>query len=159
MTTANAPKVILIVDDEELNRDMLSQRLELKGYKVTATEDGRRALALVCYALGLLSKESAVMAPALLGVLWLAGFPGRPAGPRLWSSVRGLVPYGVVTAGYLALRFGLRRSPPYPPRRGACVLRRVLAAERWRIVRHGSLPYGVAIACGGIWAVLTARGG
>ena len=38
------PGSLLIVDDEEMNRDMLSQRLELKGYKVTAADDGRRAL-------------------------------------------------------------------------------------------------------------------
>jgi prepilin peptidase CpaA len=66
---------------------------------------------------------------------------------------------GVLACLHLALRFGLRRSPPHAPRRGACLIQRVLSAERWRIARHGSLPYGVAIACGGIWAVLTARGG
>ena len=38
---------LLIVDDEEMNRDMLSQRLELKGYAVTAADDGRQALALI----------------------------------------------------------------------------------------------------------------
>ena len=32
MTT---PGSLLIVDDEEMNRDMLAQRLELKGYSVT----------------------------------------------------------------------------------------------------------------------------
>jgi prepilin peptidase CpaA len=32
---------------------------------------------------------------------------------------------------------------------------RVWAAERWRIRRHGSLPYGVAIGCGGAWALLS----
>ena len=42
MTTRAAS--LLIVDDEELNRDMLSQRLELNGYTVTAVESGRQAL-------------------------------------------------------------------------------------------------------------------
>jgi prepilin peptidase CpaA len=66
---------------------------------------------------------------------------------------------GVLACLHLALRFGLRHSSPHAPRRGAGLIQRVLSAERWRIARHGSLPYGVAIACGGIWAVLTARGG
>ena len=42
---AAGPGSLLIVDDEEMNRDMLCQRLELKGYRVTAIDDGRRALA------------------------------------------------------------------------------------------------------------------
>jgi protein O-mannosyl-transferase len=84
--------------------------------------DGRRALALLCFGLGLLSKESAVMAPALLAILRLAGFPGdgrRPNEPRLpaagrarivWT-IRELVPFGVVTVAYLALRFGPMQTP------------------------------------------------
>ena len=42
MTTR--PGSLLIVDDEEMNRDMLCQRLELNGYEVTAVGDGRQAL-------------------------------------------------------------------------------------------------------------------
>ncbi|MES1209024.1 MAG: hypothetical protein ABUS79_24055, partial [Pseudomonadota bacterium] len=84
--------------------------------------DGRRALALLCYGLGLLSKESAVMAPVLLMILRLVGFDGvrrRPDGPQLppagrgrlvWT-VRELVPFGVVTIAYLALRFGPMQTP------------------------------------------------
>jgi diguanylate cyclase (GGDEF)-like protein/PAS domain S-box-containing protein len=45
MTTRAAS--LLVVDDEELNRDMLSQRLELNGYTVTAVESGRQALAFL----------------------------------------------------------------------------------------------------------------
>ena len=41
------PGSLLIVDDEEMNRDMLSQRLELKGFEVVTAEDGRRALELI----------------------------------------------------------------------------------------------------------------
>ena len=37
--------------------------------------------------------------------------------------------------------------------------RRVMAAEGWRIRRHGSLPYGVAIAFGSVWVLLTGSGG
>jgi prepilin peptidase CpaA len=33
-------------------------------------------------------------------------------------------------------------------------LRRICVVERWRIMRHAPLPYALAIACGGVWAVL-----
>lgn len=35
---------LLVVDDEEINRDLLSRRLERKGYQVTTAVDGRDAL-------------------------------------------------------------------------------------------------------------------
>ena len=38
---------LLVVDDNELNRDMLSRRLKKRGYAVVVAEDGRRALELV----------------------------------------------------------------------------------------------------------------
>jgi prepilin peptidase CpaA len=60
---------------------------------------------------------------------------------------------GILALVHLALRYAIREAPRPPPN-GASWARRVLAAEGWRIVRHGSLPYAVAIACGGIWAVL-----
>jgi prepilin peptidase CpaA len=84
---------------------------------------------------------------------------GLPAGSIYQLIVYTALAGGVLACLHLALRFGLRRLPPHAPRRGACLIQRVVSAERWRIARHGSLPYGVAIACGGIWAVLTARGG
>ena len=65
---------------------------------------------------------------------------------------------GVLAAAHLLLRSLVRGVSP-PPRRGARLLTRVVAAERWRIARRGSLPYGMAIACGGIWAVLISHGG
>jgi hypothetical protein len=87
--------------------------------------DRRPALALVCYALGLLSKESAVMAPALLAILRLGRFdretprtwgPREPATPQPFSAtVRRLalelVPFGLVTLVYLGLRFGPMNTP------------------------------------------------
>jgi prepilin peptidase CpaA len=59
---------------------------------------------------------------------------------------------GVVAAIHLLMRL-LPRPMPAPA--GAPVLLRVLAAERWRTARRGSLPYGVAIAAGG-WVALLA---
>jgi adenylate cyclase len=38
---------ILVVDDNELNRDMLSRRLRSRGYTVAVAEDGSRALAAI----------------------------------------------------------------------------------------------------------------
>jgi CheY-like chemotaxis protein len=39
--------LILVVDDNEMNRDMLSRRLERQGYKAVAAEDGIQALQMV----------------------------------------------------------------------------------------------------------------
>ena len=43
---ANSDYTILVVDDDELNRDMLSRRLERKEYKVLVASDGSEALEL-----------------------------------------------------------------------------------------------------------------
>lgn len=61
---------------------------------------------------------------------------------------------GVLAVLHLLLRARLSHTRPgKPPVRGTFVLARVLAAERWRISRRGSLPYGVAIVCGGLAAL------
>lgn len=66
---------------------------------------------------------------------------------------------GALAMLYLFARWIVRGSAPSaPPPRGAGLIRRVFAAERWRIARHGSLPYGVAIACGGIWVIVSQTG-
>ena len=38
---------LLVVDDNELNRDMLSRRLGSRGFKVAVAEDGASALAMI----------------------------------------------------------------------------------------------------------------
>ncbi len=43
----SSPGSLLVVDDDEANRDMLSRRLERKGFSVTVAEDGKRAIELV----------------------------------------------------------------------------------------------------------------
>ncbi len=80
----------------------------------------------------------------------------------------GLPPAGVIylftvtaIAGTaVAILHLLLRCLPRPrlPHNRASILRRVYAAERWRILRRAPLPYGVAIACGGVWAVLYTPG-
>lgn len=39
---------ILIVEDNEMNRDMLSRRLQRKGYSVAIAEDGEQGITMAC---------------------------------------------------------------------------------------------------------------
>ncbi|MGX1354362.1 prepilin peptidase CpaA [Bradyrhizobium elkanii] len=59
---------------------------------------------------------------------------------------------GVLAAVHLMMR---RLPQPRLAPAGSSLMRRVYAVERWRHLRHAPLPYGVAIACGGIWAILS----
>ena len=58
---------------------------------------------------------------------------------------------GVLALAHLTMR--LLPDPKLAPT-GSSLVRRVYAVERWRNLRRAPLPYGVAIACGGISAVL-----
>ncbi|MGY3697433.1 prepilin peptidase CpaA [Bradyrhizobium sp. USDA 3240] len=59
---------------------------------------------------------------------------------------------GVLAAVHLIMR---RLPTPRLAPAGSSLARRVYAVERWRHLRHAPLPYGVAIACGGIWTILS----
>jgi prepilin peptidase CpaA len=50
------------------------------------------------------------------------------------------------------------RADAAPARRPASLARRVLEAEAWRVRRRGPLPYGVAIATGGVFALFGNHG-
>ena len=72
----------------------------------------------------------------------------------------GVVQLLTVTAlagGVVALVHLMMRQLPHPrlAPAGSSFPRRVYAVERWRHLRHAPLPYGVAIAFGGIWAILS----
>ncbi|MBR0953650.1 A24 family peptidase [Bradyrhizobium canariense] len=72
----------------------------------------------------------------------------------------GVIQLLTVTAlagGILALVHLMMRLLPCPrlAPAGSSLVRRVYAVERWRHLRHAPLPYGVAIACGGIWTVFS----
>jgi prepilin peptidase CpaA len=72
----------------------------------------------------------------------------------------GLMQMLIMTAfagAVLALIHLMTRSlrAPRPVPAGSSLLRRIYTVERWRNVRRAPLPYGVAIACGGISALLT----
>ena len=72
----------------------------------------------------------------------------------------GVIELLTVTAlagGVLALVHMMMRLLPYPRLApvGSKFARRVYAIERWRHLRHAPLPYGAAIACGGLWTVFS----
>jgi len=73
------------------------------------------------------------------------------------AGVIELLTVTALTGGVLAMVHLMMRALPSPKLApaGSSVLRRVYAIERWRHLRHAPLPYGVAIACGGIWTVFT----
>lgn len=110
---------------------------------------------------------SALVAGVLFALLLLAYLRGALGGGdvKLAGAVAVGLPPGdtydfvVVTAGaggvlallYLAMR-ALPAMRPAPAGRGR--LARIYGVERWRIRRRGPLPYGVAIAVGGVFALI-----
>jgi prepilin peptidase CpaA len=102
---------------------------------------------------------------ALLLVIYVPGWMGGGDVKLLVAVAIGLPMMGVfelltITAlagGVLAMVHLVMRLLPSPNLAPAdsSLLRRVYAVERWRHLRHAPLPYGVAIACGGIWSVLS----
>src|SRR6266567_3529969 len=123
-----------------------------------ATRLIRNEICLVLALLGIASQfanpmqvtESLIAATILLLLLALAiGLP-----------LMGVIQLLTITAlagGVLALVHLMMRLLPYPKLApaGSSLVRRVYAIERWRNLRHAPLPYGVAIACGGIWTVFS----
>jgi prepilin peptidase CpaA len=119
---------------------------------------------------------SAAVAVGLFALLVLAHARGALGGgdAKLAAAIAvGLAPvqtYRFVVATVLAggvlsaIHLVLRCAPP--PARFvsrstglASLVRRIVTVERWRIRRKGSLPYGIAIALGGAWVMLTRVGG
>lgn len=73
------------------------------------------------------------------------------------TGVIQLLTITALAGGILALVHLMMRFLPQPrlAPAGSSLVRRVYAIERWRHLRHAPLPYGVAIACGGIWTVFS----
>jgi prepilin peptidase CpaA len=73
------------------------------------------------------------------------------------TSVIQLLTVTALAGGVLALVHLMMRQLPYPrlAPAGSSLARRVYAVERWRHLRHAPLPYGLAIACGGIWTIFS----
>ena len=101
----------------------------------------------------------------LLIVIYQRGWMGGGDVKLLVALAIGLPLMGVIqlltvtalAGGVLALVHLMMRLLPYPELApaGSSLVRRVYAIERWRNLRHTPLPYGVAIACGGIWTVFS----
>jgi hypothetical protein len=107
------PVVVETVDNASFREDSLVTVWTLA--TILFSLRGERWLALGAFALGLLSKESAVMAPVFLAVIrrtfpryWLPQIPGVPATRALRRRALALelAPFAVVAVGYLAIRFG-----------------------------------------------------
>jgi prepilin peptidase CpaA len=102
---------------------------------------------------------------ALLLVIHQRGWIGGGDVKLLVALAIGLPLMGVIelltvtglAGGVLAVVHLIMRHLPDPKLApvGSSFARRVYAIERWRNVRHAPLPYGVAIACGGIWTVFS----
>ncbi|MCP3368455.1 A24 family peptidase [Bradyrhizobium cajani] len=133
----------------------------------------------ICLALALLGIASQIASPMqlaeslisaallflLLFFIYTRGWMGGGDVKLLVALAVGLPLTGIVelltvtalAGGVLALMHLLMRNLPYPKMApaGSSFARRVYAVERWRHLRHAPLPYGVAIACGGIWAIFS----
>jgi len=101
----------------------------------------------------------------LLLVIYQRGWIGGGDVKLLVALAIGLPLTGVIelltmtalAGGVLALVHVIMRLLPYPKLApaGSSLVRRVYAVERWRHLRRAPLPYGVAIACGGIWTIFS----
>src|SRR5712675_825109 len=133
----------------------------------------------ICLALALLGVVSQIASPMqvaesliaatilllLLLVIYQRGWMGGGDVKLLVALAIGLPLMGVmqlltITAlagGVLAMVHLMLRRLPYPrlAPAGSSLVRRVYAIERWRNLRQAPLPYGVAIACGGIWTIFS----
>jgi prepilin peptidase CpaA len=108
---------------------------------------------------------AATMLLLLLLVVYTRGLIGGGDVKLLVALAIGLPLMGVIqlltvtalAGGVLALVHLMMRLLPSPrlAPAGSSFVRRVYAIERWRHLRHAPLPYGVAIACGGIWTVFS----
>jgi prepilin peptidase CpaA len=110
------------------------------------------------------SAVTALLLFALLFVLFTRGLLGGGDVKLLTALAVGLAPYdcyrlvvatalsgGLLAIGYLLLSRLKRRQYTITRR---SLFHRILAVERWRIRRHGPLPYAVAIAAGGAFVLL-----
>jgi prepilin peptidase CpaA len=141
-----------------------------------ATRLIRNEICLVLALLGIASQfaspmqviESLVVATILLLLLlviyqrrWIGGGDVKLlVALAIGLPLMGVIQLLTITAlagGVLALVHLMMRLLPYPKLApaGSSLVRRVYAIERWRNLRHAPLPYGVAIACGGIWTVFS----
>ena len=106
---------------------------------------------------------AAILFPLLLVVYargWMGGgdvklLVALAVGLPLAGMFQLLTMTALAGAGLAATHLMMRSLPhPEPAPAGSSLLRRVYAVERWRHVRRAPLPYGAAIAGGGILTLL-----
>jgi prepilin peptidase CpaA len=112
----------------------------------------------------LLSAATAMVVFGLLLVLAIRGWLGGGDVKLAAALAIGLPPAAtwdfitatVLAGGILGLCYlaGPRLAPRLRPTGAAHPIARILAVEAWRLRRGGPLPYGVAIAAGGIFVIL-----
>jgi len=110
------------------------------------------------------SAGTALLLFVLLLVAYSRGFIGGGDVKIMTALAVGLSPFDcyrfviatAIAGGFLGICYLLlsRRPAGMRERKGASLLGRVVAIEFWRIRRHRSLPYGVAIAAGGAFVLL-----
>jgi prepilin peptidase CpaA len=110
------------------------------------------------------SAGTALLLFVLLLVAYSRGFIGGGDVKIMTALAVGLSPFDcyrfviatAIAGGFLGICYLLlsRRPAGMRERKGASLLGRVVAIEFWRIRRHRSLPYGVAIPAGGAFVLL-----
>jgi prepilin peptidase CpaA len=120
--------------------------------------------------LGAVASSMAFAAVLFLFLAWAHARGGLGGGDvkLMASAALGLSPIGTYhmllgtafVGGLLAVVHLMARRRPVVAccPRGASRARRLWTIEKWRWQRDGCLPYGVAIACGGAWAMLSNAG-
>ena len=133
--------------------DVLAVGIALAGLLLRIADGPMAIAASLLAALALFAALFAAFAAGVLGggdvklaTAVAIGLP--PAG--VWSLVVATCLAGGVLSLLYILAQRLPRVAAPAPRRPSGLLGRFLSVERWRIRRRGPLPYGVAIAAGGI---------
>ena len=140
--------------------DSFSVALAATGLLLRAMEGWQAACLSLLVALGLFAL---LLLPAARGFLGggdvkLAAAVALGLSPAAtWDFVFATTMIG----GLLGLAYLLAPHvvPQFRPVTGAPLLWRILVAETWRLRRRGPVPYGVAIAGGGILTLLGSPGG
>jgi prepilin peptidase CpaA len=111
------------------------------------------ALALVLFALLVLAHARGILGGGDVKLLTALAI-GLPPETTLNLLAAVSLAGGVLAMAHLLLRRLVPVSPGYAWLAGWPQFSRICRIESWRIRRHAPLPYGVAIAAGGVWTLL-----
>jgi prepilin peptidase CpaA len=123
----------------------------LQGLEALAVSAGMAALVLVAFL--------PIHARGMLGGGDVKLFAALTLGLSAAGAWRLMVATALAGGVLVLLHLAMRRLPPaLHCTKQSSFVSRIYNIERWRVRRCGSLPYGVAIACGGAWTVLSGWG-